>query len=336
MMYVRLVCFEVGIYVGLEPFVLGRTFKESSLHHTQLVKMASESSTNNVSGSKVRSIIGKMKPNWFSGELPKENPVLAAGYCDEDDVVERGAAATDESGDSDQEDVIVTNNFSVMESLFERGSAFEHILEIIFMNLDGNSLTSAAAVCQKWQRFIDRRLFSRSEVINKSLPLTLSSLWLFSQVIRVLNDQWSSYLPQFYIKFHRSKVVSMCCDAVHIVVGEEWTGKAAVYRRKEITRRRYRRLEHELGAGVPTKVFDAVKPRFTIKVTRRTSYFIRTIYTYLSATYIPGASEVRKRHGHERQLFGDGIVGRRRQGVEHGLGRMGDHPAEGQSQSQCN
>ena len=74
--------------------------------------------------------------------------------------------------------------------------------------------------------------------------------------------QWSSHLPQFYIKFHRVKILSMRCDASNIACGEQGTGRVAVYSRTEIAKRRYRPLEHELGAGVDKKTFDAVQPRY--------------------------------------------------------------------------
>ena len=74
--------------------------------------------------------------------------------------------------------------------------------------------------------------------------------------------QWSSHLPQFYIKFHRVKILSMRCDASNIACGEQGTGRVAVYSRMEIAKRRYRHLEHELGAGVDKKTFDAVQPRY--------------------------------------------------------------------------
>jgi hypothetical protein len=86
------------------------------------------------------------------------------------------------------------------------------------------------------------------------------------QIIRTLNDQWSTFLPHFYIKFHRTKIIAMRCDSTYIACGEDSTGIVAVYRRKDIAKRRYRRLENDLGAGVPTKVFDSVKPKYVVQV----------------------------------------------------------------------
>ena len=54
----------------------------------------------------------------------------------------------------------------------------------------------------------------------------------------------------------------MRCDASNIACGEQGTGHVAVYSRMEIAKRRYRHLEHELGAGVDKKTFDAVQPRY--------------------------------------------------------------------------
>ena len=54
----------------------------------------------------------------------------------------------------------------------------------------------------------------------------------------------------------------MRCDASNIACGEHGTGRVAVYSRTEIANRRYRHLEHELGAGVDKEIFDAVRPRY--------------------------------------------------------------------------
>ena len=54
----------------------------------------------------------------------------------------------------------------------------------------------------------------------------------------------------------------MRCNASNIACGEHGTGRVAVYSRTEIAKRRYRHLEHELGAGIDKKIFDAVRPRY--------------------------------------------------------------------------
>ena len=92
--------------------------------------------------------------------------------------------------------------------------------------------------------------------------LLLSFFFLFSGdyycevplCVRTNSLQWSSHLPQFYIKFHRVKIISMRCDATNIACGEHGTGRVSVYSRRDIAKKRYRHLEHELGAGVPKKV----------------------------------------------------------------------------------
>ena len=90
----------------------------------------------------------------------------------------------------------------------------------------------------------------------------IASAIRISEMTNFLPFQWSTPLPQFYIKFHRVKIISMRCDAANIASGEHGTGRVAVYSRGEIARRRYQHLEHELGAGVDKKTFDAVRPRY--------------------------------------------------------------------------
>ena len=61
-------------------------------------------------------------------------------------------------------------------------------------------------------------------------------------------------------KFHRTKILSMKCNATLILCGEDVTGQVVIYSRQEIVNASKYKLEHILGAGVPSQMFDAVKP----------------------------------------------------------------------------
>lgn len=74
---------------------------------------------------------------------------------------------------------------SVMAGLFEAG-ALDHILELIFMHLDGNSLASAASTCKRWNSFLKMNLWKRPSIQKR------------------LHQYWSCHLPTFSIKVSAS------------------------------------------------------------------------------------------------------------------------------------
>ena len=119
----------------------------------------------------------------------------------------------------------INTDSSVMESLFNNGN-YPHILQAIFLSLDGNSLTSASSVCSYWRKFISYYIWNE--------PIFITKLSLF----------WSVYLPNFVIKFHRHKVITAKCNSNVIICGEEETGIVAVYQRMDLLKlKNNRKLE---------------------------------------------------------------------------------------------
>ena len=163
--------------------------------------------------------IAMMPPEWFEPKVehPLRPKTVHGGKSIEDKSQNANAQA---SADTETHGVIIDSE-SIVGRLLNGAGTFDHILENVFLSLDGNSLAAAAEVSENWRQYVEETFWSKPAKIKQ------------------INYQWSAHLPMSSIKFHGAEIISMSCNGGFVACGEKSTGNIAIYNRRDIAMKNY-------------------------------------------------------------------------------------------------
>ena len=103
--------------------------------------------------------IAMMPPEWFEPKVehPLRPKTVHGGKFVEDKSQNANVQA---SADTDTDRVVIDNE-SIVGRLLNGAGTFDHILENVFLSLDGNSLAAAAEVSENWRRYVEETFWSQ-------------------------------------------------------------------------------------------------------------------------------------------------------------------------------
>ena len=190
--------------------------------------------------------IALMPPEWFDPRM--EHPMRPKSSRDANISANKiQDALVKELEDAEHVTIDVG---SIVGKLLNAAGAFDHVLESIFLCLDGNALAAAAQVSDNWRRYLE------------------GVFWSEPAKVKQLNYQWSSHLPMSSVKFHGTEITSMRCSGARVACGEKGTGNIAIYSRRDIARNNYLDVR-SLADEVLENTKDAVQPIMNLKAHER-------------------------------------------------------------------
>ena len=163
--------------------------------------------------------IAMMPPEWFEPKI--EHPLRPKTANDAKSVDTKSPNANAQVQSPAYTDKVMIDSGSIVGRLLNGAGTFDHILENIFLYLDGNSLAAAADVSENWRQYVE------------------GAFWSKPAKIKQINYQWSAHLPMSSIKFHGAEIISMKCNGGIVACGEKGTGNIAIYNRRDIARKTY-------------------------------------------------------------------------------------------------